>query len=367
VAIEGTPTPASEAPVVTPPAEAPAAPPSGDSDDIALHEAREAAKAEEAAAGGKAQEEAVKEVSPQPEPGTETPAKPPRITIPKARLDEALNETKVERAAREKAEQAAAYWRGAAEARATPTATPTPQATPQDRLAAIDTQIDTLAARFDAGEITMADYKREERTLTRMSDAIREEALVAKVNKPAPAPAKADGPDASELWLEDRTIEIEQEHPWVPLFDQLGTETDWAYLKGLAIERLVAKNIDPASGPRGRLALRQEAAILADEIGPVLLAQRAKAKGIALPGPTSPPPAGTKPPMSPTALARKDKLALAANAPPDVTSIPGSAAPNDLAALASKIDGTADPEEAADLYAKLPASTRQRLLLGTTG
>jgi len=363
VTVEGTTTPASETPVVTPPAQAPAATPSGDPDDTALHEAREAAKAEEAASR---QEQPVvaKEAPPPPEAGTETPAKP-RIMVPKARLDESLNETRTERAAREKAEQAAAYWRGAAEARATPTATPTPQVTPQDRLAAIDTQIDTLAAKFDAGEITMADYKREERTLTRMSDAIREEVLVAKV-KPAAAPAPPAGPDAAELWLEDRSIEIEAAHPTVKLFDQHGTDADWGYVKSLAIEQLVARGIDPNAGPRGRLALREEAAVIIDQIGASLLARR----GITLPGPASPAPAAGTPPatpqLSPTALARKDKLELAAGAPPDVTSI-GTAASSELAALASKIDATTDPDEAADLYKSLPASTRQRLLLGSTG
>ena len=283
--------------------------------------------------------------------------------IPIARLNEELNK-------RHTAELEAARWRGVAEARGQqqqpqpqggPQQQPQPQQpTADQRLATVHTKQDELATKYDNGEITYAELTKQTRELSNQEQGIREELLLAKV-KPA---AQAKQP--SDLYLEDRTNAIAAEHLWVDVFEQVGTEIDWKYIRDRAVGNLIDNGVDVTTSA-GILALREESAALMDQLGPHMLADKATAKGIAIPGPQQPkpgqqqqPPAGTgtrqgQPPLSPIAAIRKGKLGVEANQPPDLARMNGT---ND----------TSMPTDASiesmgeDAYDRLPDAQRNRLL-----
>jgi len=335
-----------------------------DPDLIELSEAIKAVKVEEAAKIAPAGTELVEGkpddplkpvvAQPEPKPAGQRPAVP---MIPKPRLDEALE-------GKSKAEQHAAYWRGVAEARGQPQAQPGQQQPtqnappkPEDKLATIHAAQDELAAKFDDGNITYADMKKQERALTDQEQAIREEILVAKV-KPADPPKANEGGD--KLYLDRLTVDLETMHPWTGVFDQVGTDADWAYLSGKAMENLAARGIDPKNGSIGTYEFRKEIAVLADQFGPSLVGARATAAGIALPN-GQPPSQGQQQqqqqkPLSAEAQARAAKLTLQQGAPPNLSAMRGSnedpAAPTD-----SRVESLSDDEIAA-----LPATVRNKFL-----
>jgi hypothetical protein len=343
-----------------------------DLDDKEVKDAIAAAEAEKAAAGGgdgtqvdpanpQGQPKSGEQQDQQPQGGgqQQQPAGE-QVMIPKARLDEALAKGD------EKAAEAA-YWKGRADALAQgqqppkngqqqPSGQQQQQPTAEARLAEIQAQSDALAAKFDNGEITMADLTKQQRDLTNKEAAIREEILLAKV-RPAQAQPADQGSD--QLYLDTLTAQLEQEHPWVGVFDKVGSDTDWNYLKATAIDNLTARGIDPTKGNLGRYELRKEIATLADQLGPSLVAAKATAKGIAIPGQT-PSPGGQqqqKPRLSPQAQARDAKLGKAENAPPNINAMNGNAGEMDGLPSEARLETMSD-----DDIGNLPANVRSRLL-----
>lgn len=328
-----------------------------DLDEIELRDALKAVEAEKAAGGATPADPATGQVQPQPQPqpGPKEPSADSPM-IPKARFDEVLT-------AQRTAEQNAAYWKGIADARAAPAPAqvqqqPQPAATPEQRLAQIDTAIDALAKKYDDGEITYADLKKEERALQTQATAIRTEAAPRQQQQSQPAPQQ----DGNELYLETLTAQLEESHPWVGVLDKVGTKADWDYVTAQAIERVVAAGKDPRNGALGKYELRKAAAEIADEIGPALLTKRAQAKGVTLPGQQSQPqphPAQpAKPALSPEAQARKDALTRAQGHPPNLSAMTN----------AGGTDGSGVPSEAAlermsdEDIGNLPAAVRNKLL-----
>jgi hypothetical protein len=349
-----------------------------DPDDTALAEAQAAVEAEEAAAGDQqttqsepGQPNAQTQPSGQqpqdqqrPQGGQQQqPAEPPTM-IPIARLNEELSK-------RHTAELDAARWRGIAEARQQQQPQPqggqqqqpqqTQQPTADQRLAGIKADRLALAQKFDNGEITYAELTAQQDVLADKEQVVREELLLAKV-KPA-APAK----EPSDLYLEDRTNAIAAEHPWVDVFEQVGTDIDWKYVRDRAQGNLIDKGIDVTT-QAGKLALREEAAALMDELGPHMLGAKATAKGIAIPGQQQPKPgqqqqppaeAGTRqqqPPLSPIAAIRKGKLGVEAGQPPDLARMNGTTGD------ASQITDAAIESMGEDAYDKMSDAQRAKLL-----
>lgn len=352
--------PLAQNPVTDPQPQPQPGPPLTDIDDIELRDALTAAEAEKAADKTNPQPDpAAGQEQPKPQPAAaKDPAETPMV--PKPRLDNALE-------AQRKAETEAAYWKGRAEAapasgqQPQPQANPQPAQTPEQRVAALDAQIDDLAAKFDNGEITMADFKKQERTLSDQRSAIHEEALVAKVRPAAPANSGQD-----DLALQTATAQLEDNHPWVKVFEGLGNEAkaEWDMVKTMAIANLVARRIDPTSGTMGRFELRKEVASLMDKLGPVLLTDRAKAKGIALPtttaGQQSPQPQQQTPAktaLSPEAAARQAKLNLANGAPPNLNTMTNSGGGDDGMPSEAAIERMTDDEIGA-----LPVGVRNKIL-----
>jgi hypothetical protein len=338
-------------------------PPSTDPDEIELREAQAAAKTEDAAGQAKPADQVT---TPAPDKPADAPQPQPSgqpEMVPHARFHEV-------NLAKGKAEQDAAYWRGVAEARAqqAPAAggqppVPQPQQqTPEAKLAEIGTAIDALAKKFDDGEITMADFKKQERELTNKEAVLREEAVLAKVKLASAATA----PQSDELYLETLTVELEKAHPWITVADKVGNAADWKALNELAYQRCVENGKDPTKGTFGKYEIRKAAAEIADEIGPSWFGPRATKAGIPLPGqspgqaggsPPQPQPQPGKPALSPAAQQRQTKLEQAAGAPPNLSSMTGAVGPNAGAPSDSALEAMTDDEIAA-----LPAATRNKLL-----
>lgn len=338
-------------------------------DDAELNAAKALATAEEAGGqgseqtGNQSQQDPAQQTGAQPvaaaaEGNQQQPQQQPPM-VPIARLNEALRVA-------DEARLTAARLQGQLEA--TRQAAPQPgqqqqqpqqQQPPEQRLAAVNAGIDALADRFDAGELTMKDFKTEERKLQDQAQAIRDEQSAAHRQAANPPPPQAN----DELYLESLTAKLEQQHPWVVVFDQVGTDADWALLKDRALENLKTKGIDPTK-PAGRYEFRREMSEIADQLGPSLIADRAKAKGITLPtGQQSQQPAqqqqpnGGPRPLSPTAQARAAAIAKAGDAPPDISAMPGYGAnPSEL-----PTEGSLEVMNDDDI-GKLPTAVRNRLL-----
>jgi hypothetical protein len=327
-----------------------------DIDERDLQAALQEEEAEKASATGAQTVEGTPAVPAVPKPQEQNPSPHGEVVmIPKGRFDEV-------NAAKSKAENEAAYWRGQAEARAAQTApapgaaaAPQPQQTPEQKLLEIRTEKNALAKKFDDGEITMSDFEAQRDALDDRVQAIREEA------RPKPVAAAPANQDGGELYLETLTAQLEDSHPWVKVFDAVGTPSDWGYLKDRAISNLTARGVDPRNGNLGRYDLRKEIAALTDELGPALLTAAATKAGIALPG-QSPKPAAaapaqqTPPVLSPEAKARQAALIKAQGAPPNLNAMTGAAGESGIVTEA-QLEGMTEDEIGA-----LPASVQNKLL-----
>lgn len=283
-----------------------------DPDERALWEAIREAEAEEAAAAQTQDGDAA--AKDQPKAGDAQASGKPGM-IPKPRFDEAVSK---ERERLEQAQREAAYWRGVAEASrstspATTTAKPdtaTPSPAPADQpqdVAALRGQIKSLAAEYDAGTITLAEYEDKKGAL---EDAIFE------VRARSLTPRETAKPEA-DLYLQEKTEQVLADHPYVALITDK-TDLDWLQRK--AESQIAAKRSEYEAqgynfakpGARENLLLRQTMAELTDVYGPALT-------GKTLPPKTTAQPGTTKPALSPQAKARADKLNLAATMPPDTS------------------------------------------------
>jgi hypothetical protein len=186
--------------------------------------------------------------------------------IPKARFDQ------VNSRARE-LELENARLQGRLEATAPPaatTATPS-QPTAEQRIAAIDTEIDKIAKAFDDGELTMSDFKRQERAFEAQKQALRDEQLLARV--PKPQSASADPGDS--LYLHQQTEQVATQHPWVDVFEKVGTDADWAFVRARAERDMKERGVDTSNRAVSDLELRKTMGRLMDELGPNRLSWKA--------------------------------------------------------------------------------------------
>jgi hypothetical protein len=317
-----------------------------DDGKAALERLRLEAEAEEAAAAaGSAPDPApvapVAPASPAPTP----PADPAQIMVPKARLDEALTRAR-------NAEAGILRMEGMIQAlqRGTPPAAPAQPPQPaaptlEQLIQAEETRIEEAATRFDAGEITMVEFKRMERDAAAKIISLREQALFEAVMARVPQQGMAD-----ELIENRHLAALRKAHPWVAVIE--ADEGRLQVLVDLARATLQAEGQPIGDGPAESLRLREKVAALADDFGPRWYPQHQA------PAPATPPRAPAPAPIPasrPAAPAASNPLARVASHPPNINEM-GSTA------LASN-----DPTEemvaamSTDEIAALPASVRARL------
>lgn len=303
------------------------APKSDDLDDIAQAEIQAALEAEERAAAGNAEGGGEEEPQgregqggkPQGQDG-EQPRDEQGRFIPKARFDE---EAQRRREAEREAEEArlnAARLMGRLEAlqmrqgQGQPAAQGQPQGqqqrqpTPDEAIAQIKQARRDLASKFDAGEITAAEWEAQREALDDRREQILAQTRAQTQREPQPTQPTED------LYLRERTAQIEAQHPIV---NALEADSDWAVIADITRARLASQGIriDP-NLPDHRLYWRDQLAQTADQVGPGLLA----ARGVQWTPPGQQQAQGQpgRQPMSPQAQARAQKLALAADMPPQM-------------------------------------------------
>jgi hypothetical protein len=323
---------------------APAQPEPTDVDDIELRDAKAAAQAEEAGKAGTG-EDGKPAAAPAAQPGVQEQPRgtepPAPIMIPKARLDEEIGKrTNLEHEVARlngQLEATKAFVQKPAPAPAQPAA---PQKTADERLAEVHAKVDALAAKFDAGELTYAQMKQQERTLASEEQSIREEQLLSRVKPQQPAAA------GDPLYLDRLTADLEANHPYLAA---ITSEIDFNWLVSRAKEELAAENV-PLKGDMGNYRVRERVAILSDRFGEVLTGKK-----IALPGAAQP--SNGQP--SADAQARAAKLNLATDLPPNLASMTGASQPG--APTDRAIESMSDDEIAA-----LPKAVRDKMILGAT-
>ena len=205
-----------------------------------------------------------------------------------------------------------------------------------------------LAAKFDDGEINQVELEAERDRIEDAVFAIRQEA-----SKPAQEPAtKQPAQTADSLYLEERTQQIEAEHPYSALIE---SDEDWNYLAKKAVESLASEGVVLPQGQldqRNQLLLRERIAVLTDTHGPTMtgipvdkLANKGESttEGKEPDGPSE------------AAEARRTKLAQAAGHPPDIADL-GEAGSVDKDPTDAEIEQMSDEEIMA-----LPPETRRRI------
>lgn len=355
-----------------PPVAPPPAPPveSNDPDFIALKKAREDVEAErgQSVTAPKADPAAPPAPSADPDPQAHTP-KPRRQVVPKDRFDE------VNAQARRLADENL-YLKGLLEARTAggtqppavqPTAPPSlvndsgvrpitdaDRAARMAQIAELEGQLDAIADKFDAGEIS----RREERNLARPLEAaiqaIRETDLAQFLLSSVPRPQAAPLAISDQQILDQQLVELTKAHPWSAVM----SPEEIAYLRDEALREGAARGKPFGTGPTETLRLRKRIAELATKYGPDWYENQDPRTILGLPpqGQTiSPQPAATRTPApAPTNPALRNQI----QHPPNVHQMGGPGA------------GTGEITEerilalSDDEIGNLPPAVRARILTG---
>jgi len=235
--------------------------------------------------------------------------------IPKSRFDELLSD-------REKARQEAAdlrerlaYLEGQNSARQQePQAAPAePEPTPEERINALNDELDGFAAQVDSADIGMADYRKHERRIEAEVAKIRQEAA-ATTTPSSPAPGSDDAKQLIEMRKAEHVRTLREQHPYA---DKFAADKGWReYLTDIARANLkrMGQPIKPQGGPLEDMRLQKAFAELTDHYGPSTFPD------------VSPANANSEqrqenPALSEAAKARKDKIDLKNAMPPDTANL----------------------------------------------
>lgn len=282
------------------------------------------------------------------------------IMVPIERLNEALQQ-------RDLAKEQLNYVKGIADARhemaknAPPAAPTTPVKSPQEVLKDISAAKINLAEKYDAGEITAVQWETHKVALEEAADQVREQMNNAAIEKVRQESTVKANQAVKESALQIQARELEEKHPYAKLINN----EQYAVLNQIAGAKLLAQGIDPSAN---MMKFREELAKLTDTYGPMFTGKMLQASTQTAPGQANNPapsaPSGSQQPapsaagakLSELALARKNKLELAGQQPPDATAA-GSQGGQPQEISDAQILKMTDDE-----IAVLPASVQQRVL-----
>jgi hypothetical protein len=202
-----------------------------------------------------------------------------------------------------------------------------------------------LAGRYDAAELSLAEYE-EARAVHEDQILAAQREMLAAV--PAAQAAPANVGLADQKILNEHLNQLYSAH----LYAQALTNPQAEFLANIVRQEAEARGHPMGTGPRDTMLLRQEVARLSDFYGPRwgMQPQRAAPQS----SPQSAPAPGSRP-LSPVAQARQAKHAMAAGLPPDPASFGSAGSANPISE--ASIVGMSDEE-----IMRLPAQTRARLL-----
>jgi cell division septum initiation protein DivIVA len=273
---------------------------------------------------------------PDPIPEPEQPREPESIHVPKARLDQVLQELKALRERDAEKDKQLAYFAGQLHAGGSRPSEGQQAVQQADPVAENEAKIDGLYERYDSGEIGMAELKRQERQLLKERDAI-----VAERSRPSPEQVAQQ--IQSDPYLAEKTAQLEAANPWL---DNVPPAIVQHSLLPLAYQILAEQGIKPGADVRSTLVLRHAVVHAGKILG---LDQRAGQQPQANSLPVDP-----RPP-APTPEQRRQKLDLARTHPPAMASA-GTGAATGQTYTTEDIDKMSDVDLAA-----LPASVLEQL------
>lgn len=261
------------------------------------------------------------------------------LMIPKARLDEEIK-------ARSDASAQAAYWKGIADAREAMVKQSSgagvetqPVETPEQKIAKLDDGIIGLAKKYDDGEITMSEFKQQERDLQRQ---IREVEIASVKQPPAPQPVQT----GNDLYMQEKALQIKSEHPYLGLMSQ----SDINFLSEKACAELIAEGVAlKESDPMSILHVQKRMGELSDRLGSALTGKELPKKTVTQ--------TEKKAGISEIAAARQAKLEMKNTQPPPTYGLGNSGTVKEY--TDADIEKMSDDE-----IAKLPASTRAKISQG---
>lgn len=292
---------------------------------------------------------------PQTPPKNDQPQQPAPM-IPKGRFDEVLtraNELALENA-RLQGQIEATQKFGQPAGQQQPNADNPPAPTPEQRIASLrEKQVD-LANKVDEGELTSAQAEVERQKIDDEIWGIRQETLMTQHSQQSPQQGNEPRPD---LYLEEKYQQMEQAHPYMAYIEK---DSQWAVLADEAkdtLETQLGRALD-AKNPADELAWRNRMAELSDVYGPRWTGKTPEEVGLKPPAQQGQqqPSAGQQPQsgLTPEQQARKDKLALQNDLPPNVGDMGKGGRGQDDIWTEERIAGLSDEQ-----YEALPAATRQ--------
>lgn len=318
--------------------------------DRELREAQEALKAANEGGAPAAAQPEVSEPAAAQQPGTpaaegQSGGKAP-ATVPVA-------VARAERAARQKAEQEAAYWKGVADVLnhqkggqagqpGQTAADSTPELTPQERLDQIRQQRVAIADKYDNGEIKTREW--EERRLA-LEDEERQ------VRESLSKPQAASAPPV-DLTLEERTRTLETDYPIITKL----TAEDLQPLAAIAYREAAKEGKPIQPGALGTLELRTRVAQIATRVyGTGASAPASNQQPVGTPSGSQPGKSGA-PAAAPAQHPASGKADLAASHPVDAGSLGSAAQAGGMsdAEVEAKL-ATMSLDEQADFLASMPA------------
>lgn len=194
-----------------------------------------------------------------------------------------------------------------------------------------------LAAQFDKGTITAADWEAQRDEL---------EDRAAELRSIINAPAQAPSAQRDDLTLAERTTKLEQDYPAVKNLSD--TETD--ALVDLAYAQAAREGKPIGKGSAATLQLRERVAKLAHVM------YGSGQPGAATSTPSQPQAGSSAPALSPAAQAREVKLAAAVTHPPDVSNLGTASTGTGVSEteLEARLATASTEEEAAAIMAGAP-------------
>lgn len=244
--------------------------------------------------------------SPAATPAPATPPSPPRMVPAAALLAERRRAQEAERQAAELSGQVSVLQRLVPNA-APELAAPAAPAAPVDRVAEIDTEIDALAERFDRGDITMLEYKRQERALQSEQADLRQQ-------------REQQTTIRTDTSLAEHGRQLAQQYPAVVALNdaQVAALTDMAYAEAALEGKPIGVGVEATKELRTRIAVLAQSKFgqpaqgaPASPAAPAPLSRNAQANALAIANATSAPPDVSRMGTATTAVTPPDAEVLA--------------------------------------------------------
>lgn len=217
-----------------------------------------------------------------------------------------------------------------------------------------------VAKKYEDGELNTVQYQEQLVQVDREIRNLSNQQAEAKMAEIRNTTTGASNAQLVEFQVTQAAKDIQAQHPFVTEIDKLPQHIAkgiWTQIDQEAQQHLIEQGINPRDGSAAsRIALVQVKAELADRYGPQFTGKTLEQLKGTQQGSQPAPAADGKQPLSPIAKAREEKLALAQNQPPATADMGASGTANEL--TAAQIESM-DDDALADLLARAPQAVQR--------